>query len=264
MDSEERYAPVGKVSIIDAETGETLVDTHNMIVKEGRRLIAKAVFGEGEGNDPAISKANFKFFYEQNDANITTADTKFNSVQQNINCRNLKYVIYYNTETSISISNGTSINDEAGYTANITDVSINQTDLTASAKVNGLVYSGKFSGTEYMLTYTDENDSNAIYYLRFSKSGDDEIKLSMLTVPSDIIYKQEIDDGNDLKIHLGCAITFDKENSSTADYEPIYAIGLVYCKDTAGTPDTLFSRATFDPVYMRKNRTYIVHYTIYF
>jgi len=44
--------------------------------------------------------------------------------------------------------------------------------------------------------------------------------------------------------------------------EPVTAIGLLY--NTSGSNYTLFSRAAIDPVFMRPDRVYICHYTLYF
>lgn len=283
MESEERYTPIGKVSIIDADTGEKLVDTHNMIVKEGRRLIAKAVFGEGEGNDPAIVKDRFRFFYEQKDSRITTADTGFADVSANLKCRRLKNVLYYQSEDTAAAKFENVVNAAITIAPEpFGSIRIDIADDKAKVELeeNGAIIEyariGDTTSDTLVFEYIDTSDIQSTttgeypkYYLKGyygvnnGETDKTRFHISTFTMPSDIVYTPG--DGDEaMKIHLGCAITFDKLNGSTADYDPIYAIGLTYDKDGDNVPDTLFSRAAFDPVYMRKNRTYIVHYTIYF
>lgn len=68
----EKFTPIGIVEIYDAETGELVYKTHNMIVKSGRSLILNAVFGGA-----SLKKAKFSKFYESGSLDnsvLTTAD----------------------------------------------------------------------------------------------------------------------------------------------------------------------------------------------
>mgnify|MGYP003301991246 CR=1 FL=1 len=56
--NENRYTPVGKVQIVDAETNEVVYETHNMIVESGRKLINQAIFGAPGQTENIVRKIN--------------------------------------------------------------------------------------------------------------------------------------------------------------------------------------------------------------
>ncbi len=245
MDTEERYTPIGKVSIIDAETGESIVDTHNMIVKTGRQLIAKAVFG-GADTEPGISFDKFKFFYEQNLAGeLTTATMTYDKIKDNIVKPCAPHGVMYEHDKSFTelSDKGFDINASADELAAAPD-SIEINGIEYERDVNSTSGTNRYYHDEYVFSYAMAN-------------GDVQVKLITAPINPKTNSDKFLDiAGDNAQVNIGHIIKFDVADDDA--YKPITAIGLIY------GDDTLFSRAVFDPVYMRKNRMYIIKYTIYF
>lgn len=79
--NEEKYIPNGVVEIIDAETGEKVYETHNMIVQSGRKLILGAIFNSAE---TAFNTTKFKKFLEKQNADLTTPTMSYSDISSNL------------------------------------------------------------------------------------------------------------------------------------------------------------------------------------
>lgn len=79
--NEEKYIPNGVVEIIDAETGEKVYETHNMIVQSGRQLILGAIFNS---SGTAFNTTNFKKFLEKQNADLTTPTMSYSDISSNL------------------------------------------------------------------------------------------------------------------------------------------------------------------------------------
>lgn len=80
---EKGWIPKGRIRIVDDVSGKVLVDTHNMIVESGRRLIGAAVFDPTESKD-ILSPDNFTMFFESGDTLITKATMTYHDIKDNI------------------------------------------------------------------------------------------------------------------------------------------------------------------------------------
>lgn len=79
--NEEKYIPNGVVEIIDAETGEKVYETHNMIVQSGRQLILGAIFNSA---GTAFDTTKFKKFLEKQNADLTTPTMSYSDISSNL------------------------------------------------------------------------------------------------------------------------------------------------------------------------------------
>lgn len=114
---DDRFSAIGHIVIKDAETGETLADSHNMIVKGGRGLIAGAAFG-----GTPLDIKDFHVYFEENDSSETTSDDTYSGKSAYIvNADDLsKATIAYTTDASL--------------TDNVTHYAYNSTAMTAEFK----------------------------------------------------------------------------------------------------------------------------------
>lgn len=144
MEEEDRYAAHGHVTITDAETGEILADKDNMIVKTGRDIIAKAIFGGS-----TISIASFSMFFENDDSSETKPDMKYASISD--------HLISGVNPTIVS-----KISDADITSKDLTSDSLKSTNLDA-AKTNVLGYLDTTGTPQCNLAYVFTSTTN--YYV---------------------------------------------------------------------------------------------------
>lgn len=144
MEEEDRYAAHGHVTITDAETGEILADKDNMIVKTGRDIIAKAIFGGS-----AISIASFSMFFENDDSSETKPDMTYGSISGHL-------ISGVNPTIVSKISDVDITSDD------LTSASLKSTNLEA-AKANVLGYLDTKDTPQCNLAYVFTSTTN--YYV---------------------------------------------------------------------------------------------------
>lgn len=90
MNNTERYMPVGRVEIVEADTGKVVYTTHNIIVKEGRKLIINSIFNDitNNANTNILDIKNFRFFYQlgsNTTMRLTSADDTYSTYEKKYN-----------------------------------------------------------------------------------------------------------------------------------------------------------------------------------
>lgn len=94
----EEFKPRGHITITNDNTGEIVLDTHNLIVLSGRKLIAEAVF-----NGTGLSTTNFSMFFQSNTNVQNTAETVYDDISDDLITGNVEDMLTYTAESPVYV-----------------------------------------------------------------------------------------------------------------------------------------------------------------